>query len=259
MPINFHDPKNKQTYTTRKADVNWKEAIGSLLELHNYHHALDIGCGGGIYSKALYDIGIPTITGMDFSKEMIEEAKANCENYSQINFTVGNAYDTGLTSQSYDLVFKRALIHHLHDLSACLSEAFRLLKGEGTILIQDRTPTDCLLEGSSNHIRGYFFDLFPRLKEMEKNRRYSSLGVIKALNTAGFTNIQEIKLWEVRQIYASKNDLLTDLRMKTGRSILHELSDPELIQLVDFIDSKLPETEGIIEKDRWTIWKAIKR
>lgn len=259
MPINFHDPKNKHTYATRKADENWKEAVGSLLELQNYQHVVDIGCGGGIYSKALYQIGIPAVTGVDFSSGMVDAARSNCRDYSQINFTVGNAYDTGLAGQSYDLVFERALIHHLHDLSACFYEAFRLLEQDGTILIQDRTPSDCLLEGSSNHIRGYFFDLFPHLKEIERKRRYPSSEVIHALDVTGFTEIEEIKLWEIRKKYASKEDLLADLKLKTGRSILHELSGQALDQLIDFIDCKLPETNDVIEKDRWTIWKAVKK
>lgn len=189
---------------------------------------------------------------------MIEAAKANCADYNQIDFTVGNAYDTGLLSHTYDLVLERALIHHLNELSACLSEAFRLLKQDGTILIQDRTPADCLLEGSDNHIRGYFFNLFPHLKEMERKRRYTSEKVMLELRAAGFKEVKEIKLWEIRQKYISKEDLLADLKMRTGRSILHELTDPELDQLANFVDNQLIDTDKIIEKDRWTIWIAHK-
>lgn len=258
MTIDFHDESNRLSYTTREAANSWTDSIGKMLAEKDIHRAVDIGCGGGIYAKALYELGIPNVTGIDFSEVMIEAAKTNCADYSPIDFKVGDAYDTGLIGHTYDLVLERALIHHLKDLSACFSEAFRVLRRDGTVLIQDRTPTDCLLEGSSSHIGGYFFNLFPHLKEMEWKRRYTSGKVIQELRAAGFMEVEEIKLWEVRQRYTSKKDFLIDLKMRTGRSILHELSDQELILLIGFIDNQLPVTDEIIEKDQWTIWIAHK-
>ena len=258
MPINFHDPENKLTYSTREADRGWKEFFAGLLN-NDIQHAVDIGCGGGIYSKALFQAGIPAVTGVDFSKIMVEAAETNCVDYNQIDFVVGNAHHTGLSGQSYDFVFERAIIHHLNDLSSCFSEASRLLKQDGTIYIQDRTPEDCLLEGTSSHIRGYFFELFPHLKEIERQRRHSSIEVIQALNSAGFTNIEEIKRWEIRQKYTTKKELIADIKERTGRSILHELTTQQLSQLAAFVDQRLPKTGEIIEKDRWTVWVARKK
>ncbi|WP_099157491.1 class I SAM-dependent methyltransferase [Virgibacillus ndiopensis] len=259
MTINFHDANNKQSYTTRKANDDWQAQIKKLLRNKEIFHALDIGCGGGIYSKALSEMGIPNITGIDFSKVMLDGAKANCRGYEKINFQLGNAYNTGLSGQSYDLIVERALIHHLHDLASCFSEAFRILKHNGILLIQDRTPTDSLLEGTVNHIRGYIFSKFPYLAELEVKRRYTSEAVTKELKSAGFTRIDKIKFWETRNIYPSKNELLTDIRSRNGRSILHELTNSELNQLAEYINSALHSTGNIVEKDRWTIWVATKK
>lgn len=66
-------------------------------------------------------------------------------------------------------------------------------------------------------------------------------------------------MWEVRKIHDSIEALLQDLSPRTGRSILHELSDNELSSLLHHIRSKLTTTGPIAEKDRWTIWTAIKR
>jgi hypothetical protein len=51
-----------------------------------------------------------------------------------------------------------------------------------------------------------------------------------------------------------------DLLERRGRSILHELSDSELEELVDYIEAKLSELNSnlIVEQDRWTIWTAVK-
>ncbi|MRG85913.1 class I SAM-dependent methyltransferase [Salinibacillus xinjiangensis] len=258
MGIDFHNKNNQKSYTKRTADISWMETIKKIVPIAEIGEALDIGCGGGIYSKALADMGVAHVTGVDFSEPMLNGAKENCKNYHQITFQLGNAYETGLDDNLYDLLLERALIHHIEDLYFCFVEAYRVLKDNAYYIIQDRTPEDCLLEGSDHHIRGYFFELFPRLAEKEMNRRYKSQFVTDMLQKVGFQNIEEIKLWETRKMYDTKEQLLIDLTERTGRSILHELSDAELNRLVKYIDSSLSIEEGIVEKDRWTIWKAVK-
>lgn len=258
MGINFHNDENRNSYTTRDADSSWKQTINNIVDIKKITNALDIGCGGGIYLKALSDMGIPSVTGVDFSKVILEGARENCKDYPNITFKYGNAFDTGLENSSFQLILERALIHHLDDLYSCFKEAYRLLEENGIFIIQDRTPEDCLLQGDRNHIRGYFFEVFPRLAEKEMNRRHDSSHVIEKLKDVGFKEVEEIKLWETRKVYETKEQLLNDLRNRTGRSILHELNDDELNLLIEHIDHSLAIDTDIIEKDRWTIWKAVK-
>ncbi|MCI1574543.1 MAG: methyltransferase domain-containing protein [Weizmannia coagulans] len=256
MGIDFHSKQNRLTYTTRVADRSWIDMMKSLLTVEHISNALDIGCGGGIYSKALADMGVQTVIGIDFSEPILEGAKENCKDYKNISFQLGNAYDTGLESQSFQLVIERALIHHLRDLLACFKEAHRLLKDGGVFIIQDRTPDDCLLEGDNTNIRGYLFELFPKLIDEEIKRRHSSQTVIEALQEAGFKKIEEVKLWETRKVHENKAQLLKDISERTGRSILYELDDQELSLLTDYVQKKVTKENNIVEKDRWTIWKA---
>lgn len=203
-------------------------------------------------------MGVPSVTGVDFSKEILKGARDNCSEYQSISFKLGDALNTGLESNSYDLLLERALIHHINDLQKCFEEAYRVLKDDGVYIIQDRTPEDCLLKGSDNHIRGYFFEQFPKLIEKETKRRYDSQFVIKTLTETGFKEIQEVKLWETRKVYKNKKELLKELSERTGRSILHDLDDKELKILINYIDKATLNENNIVERDRWTIWKAIK-
>lgn len=228
------------------------------MPIENIYQALDVGCGGGIYSKALSDIGVGSVTGVDFSEAILKGARDNCREYKNIIFKYGNALKTGLESNNYGLLLERALIHHIEDLKACFKEGYRVLKNEGIYIIQDRTPEDCLLEGNDSHIRGYFTELFPRLIEKETIRRHDSQYVIETLKEIGFREIQEVKLWETRKVYENKEQLLKDLSERTGRSILHELDDNELKLLINHIDESISIDKDIVEKDRWTIWKAVK-
>jgi ubiquinone/menaquinone biosynthesis C-methylase UbiE len=259
MPIDFHDQTQRFTYTKRTADETWTQWIQQHFNLHG-KRVLDLGCGGGIYTRALATLGASEVTGMDFSAEMLQGA-AHSTDLTNICFLQGNATDTGLPTNSVDFILERAVIHHLDDLYVAFEEAYRILAPGGAILLQDRTAADCLLPGSVEHPRGYFFEKFPALATKELARRPVSGDVLHSLERAGFSGIQETQLWETRRIYNNWSEFADDLLARTGRSILHELTDTELQDLIQFIESICAPTANspIIEKDRWTLWSAIKQ
>ncbi|WP_397539705.1 class I SAM-dependent methyltransferase [Rummeliibacillus pycnus] len=259
MEIDFHSQDNHSSYSSRIANVSWIQRINEICEVKG-KTVLDIGCGGGIYTKALAEMGASTVTALDFSEQMLSAAKENCNGYPNIRFHLGNALDTKLENGQFDIVLERAVIHHISDLETSFNEAFRILKPGGVYLIQDRSPEDCLLKGSSNHIRGYFFEKFPSLIEKEISRRYSGEKVLQTLRNIGFQESCEYQLWETRKIYKTIEELSADILSRTGRSILHELNDLQLQELVVYINNqlKIKNDESIVEEDRWTIWKAEK-
>ncbi|RUS43284.1 class I SAM-dependent methyltransferase [Cohnella sp. AR92] len=258
MPINFHDAQNRQTYATRNADESWISLIKDTVDVSNKRIA-DIGCGGGIYTKALIKMGASHVVGVDFSDEMLKGAANNCKNIQNATFLKGDAYQSNLPANEIDIVLERALIHHLNDLDACFKEAYRIIKDSGVLIVQDRTAKDCLLPGDENHIRGYFFERFPQLIDKEISRRYDSDQVQQALESNGFRLAKTVSHWETRRVYNDYEELKKDLLLRTGRSILHELTDVELQELISFIGEKLNDSQPpIIEKDSWTVWFAIK-
>lgn len=257
MSIDFHSSENRYTYAARDADSGWATAIKSVLDPSGKRVA-DIGCGGGIYSIAWIELGAKEVIGVDFSAEMVSAAREKSVRQTGISFQVGTAEKTDLVSESIDIVFERALIHHIKNYDACFAEAFRLLVPGGKLLIQDRTPDDVQVAGSPVHIRGYFFECFPRLQKVESNRRPTDDRVVGALLKAGFENPKTIQLWEIRKTYENFEDLETDLRNRTGRSILHELNDEELANLISFISGRIDVDQPIKEMDRWTLWLAEK-
>lgn len=68
MSINFHDENNKYTYATRNAHISWAEMVKNITEIQN-KQIIDIGCGGGIYTKELALMGANNVVGLDFSKK----------------------------------------------------------------------------------------------------------------------------------------------------------------------------------------------
>ncbi|HEU5423179.1 MAG TPA: hypothetical protein VFU72_06545, partial [Nitrolancea sp.] len=117
-------------------------------------------------------------------------------------------------------------------------------------------PDPQRLPDGVRHLRGYLFARFPRLLAIEATRRPAPGELEAALGEAGFAAIGTGTLWETRRRYPSFDDLAAELRARAGRSILHELSDDELAELIAFLRQRLPQSEPLIDRDRWTIWSG---
>ena len=154
-----------------------------------------------------------------------------------------------------DIVFSRALVHHLEDLTAFAQEAVRLVRPGGSIIIQDRTMDDVAKPADPRHLRGYFFELFPRLFEVERTRRPEETEMAEALQVAANAEVDVRRLWEVRTMHESRQHVLADIGARKGRSILHDLDGDELEALVGHIAGRLPDGH-IWEMDSWTLWIA---
>lgn len=261
MAIDFHDPRNAGTYGARSAPAGWMDAISEIANPVGLRVA-DLGCGGGIYSTALASMGAATVVGIDFSAQMVEDAttRARGLGISNVTFAQADATCTGLADDAVDLILQRALIHHLPSVPAALVEAHRILDEEGILLIQDRTMADVLAPPSAEHFRGWFFEMYPHLIEFEAQRRPDPSLLEGSLAEAGFRLASTHRIAEERRTYTDVDDLRADLLARTGRSILHELDDDELLRLTDRICGEL-EARGttndpIREIDHWTVWKA---
>jgi SAM-dependent methyltransferase len=261
MPIDFRDESNRYSYSGREVDPGWSQMITRLVDPHE-KSVVDIGCGGGLYGRAWLALGAARVIGIDFSHPMARTARdiaRRARRWARFECFVAEAGATGLPRASGDLVFERALIHHLANRQAALREAYRLVRPGGRYLIQDRTLDDLRFPASPQHIRGYFFECFPRLWSFEAARRPQREALMAQLEAAGFSQVTARSFWETRQIYPDFQDLADELRARKGRSILHELSDAEIEQFVDYLAGYLPRVGPIVERDRWTIWQGIRR
>jgi len=254
VPIDFHRDINRRSYSDRDADDSWLSVVGALVEPTGAR-VLDIGCGGGIYTRAWHELGAAGVTGVDFSEPILDSARRSDGDLPGVRFILGDAAATGLPAGSADIVFERALVHHVADLAAVIGEARRLLRPGGVYLVQDRTPGDVAVPGSPTHPRGWLFEVFPKLLLVEESRRPGAEGLARLLAAQHFTNVTIHQLWETRRRYADREDYLAEIGRRTGRSILHKLSDAELAHLMEELRARLLGGP-LEERDRWTLWRA---
>ena len=106
--------KNKELYDQIAHDFSdsrnkiWPEFEYFKGYLANGQDILDLGCGNARLLELLKDYQV-TYLGIDYSKRLIEEAKADWPNHS---FIVGDILDLNL-EKKFDLVFMVATLHHI--------------------------------------------------------------------------------------------------------------------------------------------------
>jgi len=142
---------------------------------------LDLGCGVGTFALELARRGIDVV-GLDYSQESIDICQRLADELNlKASFRLGEATDTGLESDSYDLIIAADLTEHLYPevFRDFLAEAERLLKKGGRLLIWTPNP-------------GHIFEFLKQrnivLKRDEGHVGYKTLEQLKEeLTDQGFT------------------------------------------------------------------------
>jgi len=255
--MKFKSHVTSRTYSDRAVDQSWN--TWALEHLNpKRKDVVDIGCGGGIYSFGFASLGAKSVIGIDSSPQYIDEA-SNCDkDVGVIRFQIGNASNTGLPSHCSDLVFERALIHHLshHEQEQNLVEVKRVLRPQGLAVIQDRTLEDVQSEKPAHWIRSTLFEIYPRLIEFERKRRPEKSAYSGLMKKAGFQNIREMTYEEIRKTYFSFDQLEKEIMSRKGKSILFELTNEELQIYCDRLKAKSAK-HSLIESDSWTVWLGL--
>ena len=100
----------------------------------------DLGCGTGMVTQLLAELVGPTgeVVGVDYSAAQVVQARELLpRNLTNVHFISASATDTGLTRESFDLVYCRFLLIHLAEPEAAIKEMRELLKPDGIIVCED--------------------------------------------------------------------------------------------------------------------------
>ena len=117
------------------ADALWHRLVRARLGPIEGLRVAEIGCGRGDFSITLARLGAE-VTGLDLSSSAVAVARERAEeSATRATFVVGDAEDTGLPSESFDLVVSCECLEHVPDPARMARELFRICKPGGRCLL----------------------------------------------------------------------------------------------------------------------------
>ncbi len=149
---------------------------------------VELGCGTGLYTRA-FAPHCGQVIATDISEPMVALAKRALAALPNVSVRVADAESTGLPTGSADAVVAVNLLHIVPDAEAVLTEARRLLRPGGVLIIADATgeglPPRLILTSLWRGLRRW------GLKTHQKGQRNLTQPALDALvRAAGFTSIE---------------------------------------------------------------------
>ena len=115
--------------------------VARLVELGAHGSMLDIGTGPGHIPLLLCEqIPSARVLGVDLAHTMLDRAQehlAASRFADRIKFRIGDAKALDIPDACFDTVFSNTILHHIPDPLCLLSEARRVLRPGGVLLIRD--------------------------------------------------------------------------------------------------------------------------
>jgi trans-aconitate methyltransferase len=123
---------NPELYDDKHAFVfQYGENVLELLGAKAGERVLDLGCGTGYLTQQINNQGAD-VTGIDFSPEMIAQAKLN---YPDVSFGVADASAFNFI-EPFDAIFSNAALHWVKDHKAMMTCVYNNLKPGGRFVAE---------------------------------------------------------------------------------------------------------------------------
>ncbi len=137
-----------------KYDLNNKKLLSKK-------NILDIGCGGGIASEALANMG-GIVTGIDISNDLINVAKNHAKaNSLNINYKVSDIEVIKKSGKKYDIVTVLEVLEHINHLDEFLLSLLSVVKNDG-IVVFSTINRNLLSYFAAIFLAEYIFKLVPK-------------------------------------------------------------------------------------------------
>jgi demethylmenaquinone methyltransferase / 2-methoxy-6-polyprenyl-1,4-benzoquinol methylase len=123
-------------------DVAWRREAARIAIGSGAERALDVATGTGDLALELRRQGVPDVTGLDFSGEMVAAAERKRREYGVfgVTFLQGDAMNMPFPDGSFDALTIAWGLRNLPDYEQGIREMARVLRPEGRMVILEMTP-----------------------------------------------------------------------------------------------------------------------
>jgi len=175
----------------------------------------EIGCGIGLTARWVSTQVGPggSVTGVDLSSEQLHLAEQSAAEarVTNLSFREGNAYETGLPRNSFDLVYSRFLFCHLADPAAALAEMTALLKRGGILVCEDHDDGGIFTEPAT-HAYERLVEISGAVNRSHRLDSYIGLKLPQLFQEAGFRQ-PEVKINQIA-VKRGKEKLFWELTLR---------------------------------------------
>jgi len=157
---------------------SWKALAEAFFKILNYDVVVDFGAGEGTLSQLLAQRAQQVIA-IDNSEKMVEFGSnlAKEHGLKNLEYRLGDIEAPPVEDNSVDLAIFSQALHHAKSPEQALSEAYRILKKGGTIVVLD------LLEHSFEQARDLYYDTW---------LGFSECTLTDFLTRSGFDEVQTV-------------------------------------------------------------------
>ena len=136
--VEYYDQASVEDKTIFRSQALMDLMLGVRKELslsNEKLHVVDLGCAAGAQSM-MWAKKNHTVYGLDISEGLIDIAKKRAQEQGEdIDFRVGSATQLPWDSQIADVCILPELLEHVEDWEACVNEAMRMVKPNGTLYL----------------------------------------------------------------------------------------------------------------------------
>jgi len=164
-------------------------------------YVLDLGCGSGVSTEHLIDMGAKVV-GIDISEKMIEVAKSKLPD---IEFFVESMEKLHFKDNTFDVVSSSLALHYMKDFSPVFNEVGRVLKHKGRFIFSTAHPLfdireKVFIDGKKEYIlKPYFHNHKREMSMFDKKMKVETYhqtfsDITNKLIEAGFVILKVVEI-----------------------------------------------------------------